>query len=111
MVNGHAPYGVDELGPLAQQCTDMEDNAKKVERQVQKSAAALLLEGRGGERFEGGVTGASEKGTWVRIVRPPIEGRVVRGFQGLDVGGQVSVELVDTDVERGFIDFAPEDGH
>jgi len=110
MVNGPAPYGVDELRTLAQHCTDMEDNAKKVERQVQKSAAALLLERRVGERFEGVVTGASEKGTWVRIVRPPIEGRVVRGFQGLDVGDRVSVELVDTDVERGFIDFARVDG-
>src|SRR3989442_7429932 len=110
MVNGHAPYGVDELGPLAQQCTDMEDNAKKVERQVQKSAAALLLERRVGERVEGVVTGASEKGTWVRIVRPPIEGRVVRGFQGLDVGDRVSVGLVATDVERGVIEFARRDG-
>src|SRR3989442_8005597 len=102
MVNGHAPYGVDELGPLAQQCTEQEDNAKKVERQVQKSAAALLLERRVGERFDGVITGASEKGTWVRIVHPPVEGRVVRGFQGLDVGDRGSVEFVGTNVERGF---------
>ncbi len=106
MVGGPAPYGVDKLRVLARHCTDQEDNAKKVERQVQKSAAALLLERRVGERFEGIVTGASEKGTWVRIVRPPLEGRVVRGFQGLDVGDRVGVELVDTNVERGFIDFA-----
>ncbi len=110
LVKGPAPYGVDALRALAQHCTDMEDHAKKVERQVQKSAAALLLARRVGERFEAVVTGASEKGTWVRIVRPPIEGRVVRGFQGLDVGDRVSVELVDTDVERGFIDFARVNG-
>ena len=110
MVGGPAPYSVDELRVLARDCTDQEDNAKKVERQVQKSAAALLLERRVGERFEGIVTGASEKGTWVRIVRPPVEGRVVRGFQGLDVGERVGVELVDTNVERGFIDFARVDG-
>jgi len=72
---------------------------------VQKSAAALLLESRIGERFEGMVTGASGKGTWVRIFRPPVEGRVVDGFGGLDVGERVTVELVETNVERGFIDF------
>jgi VacB/RNase II family 3'-5' exoribonuclease len=110
LAGGPAPYGADELQVLARHCTDQEDNAKKVERQVQKSAAALLLERRVGERFEGIVTGASEKGTWVRVVRPPVEGRVVRGFQGLDVGDRVSVELVDTNVERGFIDFARVDG-
>ena len=110
MVRGPAPYGVDELRVLARHCTGQEDNAKKVERQVQKSAAALLLERRVGERFEGIVTGASEKGTWVRIVRPPVEGRVVRGVQGLDVGDRVSVELVGTNVERGFIDFAGVNG-
>jgi len=110
MAGGPGPYGVDELQVLARHCTEQEDNAKKVERRVQKSAAALLLEGRAGERFEGIVTGASEKGTWVRIVRPPVEGRVVRGFKGLDVGDRIAAELVDTNVERGFIDFARVDG-
>jgi VacB/RNase II family 3'-5' exoribonuclease len=110
MMGGPAPYGIDELQVLARHCTEQEDNAKKVERQVQKSAAALLLERRVGERFEGIVTGASEKGTWVRIVRPPVEGRVVRGFQGLEVGDRVSVELVGTNVEQGFIDFTRVDG-
>jgi VacB/RNase II family 3'-5' exoribonuclease len=110
MTGSPAPYGMDELQVLARHCTEQEDNAKKVERQVEKSAAALLLERRVGERFEGVVTGASEKGTWVRIVRPPVEGRVVRGFQGLDVGDRVSVELVGTNVEQGFIDFARVDG-
>jgi VacB/RNase II family 3'-5' exoribonuclease len=110
-MTGRPPaYGVDELQVLARHCTEQEDNAKKVERQVQKSAAALLLERRVGERFDGVVTGASEKGTWVRIVNPPVEGKVVRGFQGLDVGDRASVELIGTNVERGFIDFARVDG-
>ena len=77
-----------------------------MERQVRKSAAALLLASRRGERFDAIVTGASEKGTLVRIAAPAVEGKVVRGFEGLDVGDRVRVELVDTDVERGFIDFA-----
>ena len=73
---------------------------------MRKSAAALLLAPRAGERFDAIVTGASAKGTWVRILRPAVEGRVVRGEHGLDVGDAVRVELVRTDVERGFIDFA-----
>jgi exoribonuclease-2 len=99
------PYGIDELKALALHCTQEEDAANKVERQVAKSAAALLLEHRIGERFDGIVTGAAQKGTWVRVFHPPIEGRVVHGFEGLDVGNRVSVELINTDVERGFIDF------
>jgi exoribonuclease R len=101
-----APYRKDELGELARHCTEQEDNATKVERQVRKSAAALLLESRVGERFDGIVTGASPKGTWVRINGPAAEGKVVRGYKGLDVGDHVAVELVDTDVEHGFVDFA-----
>jgi len=100
------PYRDDEFPALARHCTEQEDNANKVERQVRKSAAALLLEPRIGERFDGIVTGASEKGTWVRIFHPPAEGRVAHGFEGLDVGEEVTVELIDTNVERGFIDFA-----
>lgn len=103
------PYTDEELSTLARHCTAQEDNATKVERQVRKSAAALLLESRVGERFEGIVTGASEKGTWVRINHPATEGRVVRGYKGLDVGQRISVVLVHTDVERGFIDFARTD--
>ena len=101
-----SPYTNDELATLACHCTDQEDNAAKVERQVRKSAAALLVSSRIGARFDGIVTGASEKGTWVRISGPTTEGRVVRGFEGLDVGDRVQVELVHTDVARGFIDFA-----
>ena len=106
LAGGPVPYSNDQLGELAQHCTEQEDNATKVERRVRKSAAALLLQSRIGERFDAIVTGASVKGTWVRIAQPAAEGKVVRGFQGLDVGDRVRVELVDTDVERGFVDFA-----
>jgi VacB/RNase II family 3'-5' exoribonuclease len=105
MSGGAAPYTVEELGELAGHCTEQEDNAAKVERQVRKSAAALLLQSRIGDKFDAIVTGASTKGTWVRILKPAVEGKVVHGFDGLDVGDRVRVELVDTNVERGFIDF------
>ena len=100
------PYTVEELDALARHCTEQEGNADKVERSVRKSAAALLLASRIGQRFDAIVTGAAEKGTWVRITDPAVEGRVVRGFEGLDVGDRVRVELLHTDVARGFIDFA-----
>jgi len=103
-----APYGVVDLSALAQHCTQAEDAAAKVERQVRKSAAALLLRSWIGQTFQGFVTGASPKGTWVRVVQPPVEGRVVEGFEGLDVGDRVTVRLLHTDVERGFIDFSRE---
>jgi VacB/RNase II family 3'-5' exoribonuclease len=100
------PYPNDELHALARHCTEQEVNAAKVERRVSKSAAALLLSARIGERFDALVTGASEKGTWARILHPVTEGRVVVGFQGLDVGDRIRVQLVHTDVERGFVDFS-----
>lgn len=99
------PYTPEELVALAAHCTEQENDAKKVERQVGKSAAALLLEHRIGETFNAIVTGASDKGTWVRLLTVPVEGRVVDGYRGLDVGNRIRVELVDTDVWRGYIDF------
>ena len=100
-----APYDTGQLSALAVHCTEQEDDADKVERQVRKSAAALLLETRLGQRFDGVVTGASDKGTWVRIFAPPAEGKLVHGFDGLEVGDKLRVKLISTDVERGFIDF------
>ncbi|HKX05875.1 MAG TPA: RNB domain-containing ribonuclease [Methylomirabilota bacterium] len=105
-----SPYRAEELDGLARHCTEQEDNAAKVERQVQKSAAALLLASRIGQRFDAIVTGASSKGTWVRILTPPVEGKLVRGAQGLDVGDRVRVALLATDVERGYIDFGRASG-
>jgi len=99
------PYSEDELNLLATHCTQAEDAVHKVERQVGKSAAALLLESRIGEQFDSIVTGASEKGTWVRLLSVPVEGKLVRGFEGLDVGNQIKVQLVSVDVQQGFIDF------
>jgi exoribonuclease-2 len=100
-----APYSKDELDELATHCTEAEDAATKVERRVEKSAAALLLESRIGEQFDSIVTGASEKGTWVRLLTIPVEGKLVDGFEGLDVGEQVRVQLIDTNIEQGYIDF------
>ena len=100
------PYTEDELQELANHCTEAEDAANKVERQVRKSAAAVLLSSRIGERFEGIVTGASEKGTWVRILHPPVEGKVVQGGKGADIGDRIRVKLISVDIDAGFIDFA-----
>ena len=99
------PYRPDELAALARHCTEQEDAAKKVERQVSKSAAAMLLSTHIGEKFDGLVTGAADKGTWVRTFQPPVEGKVVGGFERLEVGQRIRVQLVHVDVERGYIDF------
>lgn len=98
-------YTLEELTPLAAHCTKQEDGANKVERLLRKAAAALWLSDRIGQEFDAVVTGASKKGTWVRLCKPPIEGKLERGFEGLDVGDRVSVRLIHTDPERGFIDF------
>jgi exoribonuclease-2 len=90
------PYSKDELDVLAAHCT---------ERQVGKSAAALLLESRIGEQFDAIVTGASEKGTWVRLLNVPVEGKLISRFEGVDVGDRVRVQLISVDVQKGFIDF------
>jgi len=99
------PYARSELDTLAQHCTEAEDAADKVERQVGKSAAALLLESRVGQQFDSIVTGASPKGTWVRLLEIPAEGMLVQGAAGIDVGDRVRVQLVSVNVERGYIDF------
>lgn len=101
-----APYADAQLNELAAHCTEQERNAAKVERLVSKSAAALLLAPCVGEKFDAIVTGASDKGTWVRISSPSTEGKVVQGFAGMNVGDRVRVALLHTDATRGFIDFA-----
>jgi VacB/RNase II family 3'-5' exoribonuclease len=100
-----APYTNDELSAVAERCTDREDAENKVERSVRKTAAALLLSDRVGEIFDGIVTGASAKGIFVRTIKPPAEGMVIRDHEGFDVGDRVRVKLVGADPQRGFIDF------
>ena len=101
-----APYDDATLRTLAQHCTAQEGNAAKVERLVRKSAAAMLLSSRVGQQFDAMVTGVNDGGTWVRITHPLAEGKLVKGFQGLDVGDALRVQLTHTDIEHGFIDFA-----
>jgi len=100
-----SPYNNEDLEALANRCTDIEHLAKKIERQVVKSAAALLLENRIGEEFNAIVTGAAPKGTWVRLLDMPIEGKLVEGFEGVDVGQRICVQLESVDAWQGFIDF------
>lgn len=100
-----SPYTGAALVALAEHLTAAEDAANRVERQVAKSAAALLLDDKIGQRFDAFVTGASDKGTWVRLIAIPVEGRVEKGAKGLDVGDRTRVRLLSVDVDRGFIDF------
>ena len=102
------PYSLYDLSDLARHCTNREDDATKIERRMRKSAAALLLADRIGDSFDAIISGASDKGTWVRLFDPPIEGRLERGYKGLDVGDRLRVTLTDTDVERGYINFVRE---
>jgi VacB/RNase II family 3'-5' exoribonuclease len=101
------PYDEARLADIADHCTERQSAARKVERVMRKVIAAALLHDRIGESFDAIVTGASGKGTFVRLIAPPAEGRVVRGEQGMDVGDRVRVRLVSTSVEKGFIDFEP----
>ena len=100
-----SPYSPDELARIARHCTEREDAARKVERQVRKEAAAVSMSKRVGETFNAIVTGVNARGTFVRLITPPVEGRIMQGEQGLDVGDHVRVELLSTDPARGFIDF------
>jgi exoribonuclease II len=100
-----APYQLADLTRLAEHCTRQEDAANKVERLTKKAAAALFLSDRIGETFDAVVTGAGPKGTWVRLCKMPIEGRLERGADGLDVGDRLQARLLSTDPRRGFIDF------
>jgi exoribonuclease-2 len=105
LAGGAAPYSIAELGELSLHCTRQEDAAKKVERRVRKSEAALVLESRIGQHFDAIVTGRTDSGTWVRIFTPPAEGRLVSMESALSVGQLIRVQLVETNVQRGYIDF------
>ncbi|MFP5235016.1 MAG: RNB domain-containing ribonuclease [Acidobacteriota bacterium] len=101
-----SPYNEGALGTIAQRCTLMENAARKVEREMQKRIAAVVLHPRIGQVFRGVITGVNEYGTFVRTLDPHTEGMVVHGAKGLDVGERVRVKLIGTDPQRGFIDFA-----
>ena len=102
---GAAPYSEQELSNIAQNCTLKEDAARKVEREMSKRIAAVALSSRIGEQFDGIITGVTSHGTFVRVVKPHVEGLLARGAQGLDVGDKVHVKLIRTDQQRGYIDF------
>ena len=100
------PYSEDDLNTIATHCTLMEDNARKVERDMQKRIAAVVLRPRIGQSFPAIVTGVNKYGTFVRTLNPYVDGMVVQGGKGLDVGDKVTAKLISTDPQRGFIDFA-----
>lgn len=101
-----APYSDDELAAVASRCTMMEDAQRKVTREMQKRIAAVAMSGHVGQTYDAVVTGVNEHGSFVRIFKPAVEGMLVRGQQGVDVGDQLRVTLVRTDPAHGFIDFA-----
>ena len=100
------PYSEDDLNAIAIHCTLMEDNARKVERDMEKRIAAVVLRPRIGQSFPAIVTGVNKYGTFVRTLDPHVDGMLVQGGKGLDVGDKVTVKLISTDPQRGFIDFA-----
>lgn len=99
------PYKKTEINKLAEHCSLKEADADRVTRQTQKSAAAILLANKLNQIFEGIITGSKAEGTWVRVFTPPVEGKVVKNFQNVDVGDHVKVKLIAVDVKKGFIDF------
>ena len=100
------PYSDDELTAIAANCTQKEDAARKVEREMSKRLAAVAMQNRIGEVFDGIVTGVTDHGTFVRVLQPHIEGLLAQGEQGLDVGDKLRAKLIRTDVQHGYIDFA-----
>lgn len=103
------PYTLEELTSLAAHCTQQEDAAQKVERQLNKSAAAVVLSSQIGATFKGIVTGVGEKGTWLRIFQPAVEGKIIQGFEKLHIGDKISVQLKYVNIPKGFIDFGTTD--
>jgi exoribonuclease II len=106
MEGAPAPYSDAELAAIATHCNEADTALRKIERAMQKRVAAVAMAHRIGEVFRGVVTGASEKGVYVRVIDPPFEGRIIQNAEGLDVGDRVSVKLLHTDPARAFIDFA-----
>lgn len=102
------PYSDEELGAIARHCNEQEKAARKVERKMRKIVAAAVMQKHIGERFEAIVTGVTASGTFARILRPPVDGRIERGERGLEVGEKVNVRLLSADTRSGFIDFAAE---
>jgi exoribonuclease-2 len=106
-ITGATPaYTREALEEIADRCNKMESAARKIERMTEKSAVAVLLSNHRGETFDGIVTGVKERGTFVRLITPPAEGRIIKGEEGLSVGEKVRVRLISVEPERGFIDFA-----
>lgn len=101
-----APYSDAELADIARNCTEKGDAARKVEREMAKRLAAIAMSTRIGQTFDALVTGATPKGTFVRVLQPHVEGRLAQGQQGVDVGDRLRVKLIRTDIQRGYIDFA-----
>src|SRR5579864_469821 len=99
------PYSDDELTAVAANCTQKEDAARKVEREMSKRLAAVAMQRRVGETFDAIVTGVTDHGTFVRVLQPHVEGLLAQGAQGLDVGDKLRAKLVRTDVRKGYIDF------
>ncbi|HUC29880.1 MAG TPA: RNB domain-containing ribonuclease, partial [Candidatus Acidoferrum sp.] len=99
------PYSDDELTAIAANCTQKEDAARKVEREMSKRLAAVAMQNRIGEVFDAIVTGVTDHGTFVRVLQPHIEGMLAQGQQGLDVGDKIRAKLVRTDPQKGYIDF------
>lgn len=102
----NSPYSINRLKEIMNECTDKETRADKVKRSVMKSVIALYLKDSVGKVFDAFVTGAAEKGTWVRLVNTAIEGKLVQGYQNVDVGDRIQVKLISVSVEKGFLDFA-----
>ena len=106
IVGKPSPYSDDELSSIAAQCTRMEDAERKVSREMQKRIAAVAMSNRIGQTFDAIVTGVNEHGSFVRTLKPPVDGMLVQGAQGVDVGDRLRVSLVRTDPAQGYIDFA-----
>jgi exoribonuclease-2 len=106
MAKQPSPYSENDLAAIAARCTLMEDGARKVERDMQKRIAAVVLHSRIGQSFPAIVTGVNKYGTFVRTLDPHVDGMLVQGGKGLDVGDKLTVKLISTDPQRGFIDFA-----